>query len=61
MRCPALPHASATLPPSLASPTAASAPPARSRGIGMMIESDFYSTAAGREHFKDQLQSIRYW
>ena len=25
-----------------------------------MIESDFYSTAAGREHFKDQLQSIRY-
>jgi len=26
-----------------------------------MIESDFYSTAAGREHFKDQLQSIRYW
>ena len=53
--------ASATRPPPSASLTAASAPPARSRGIGMMIESDFYSTAAGREHFKDQLQSIRYW
>ena len=25
-----------------------------------MIESDFYSTAAGREHFRNQLQSIRY-
>jgi hypothetical protein len=26
----------------------------------MMIESDFYTTAAGREHFQNQLQSIRY-
>ena len=25
-----------------------------------MIESDFYTTAAGRDHFRDQLQSIRY-
>jgi len=25
-----------------------------------MIESDFYSTQAGREHFRNQLQSIRY-
>ena len=25
-----------------------------------MIESDFYSTQAGRDHFRDQLQSIRY-
>jgi hypothetical protein len=24
-----------------------------------MIESDFYSTQAGREHFRNQLQSIR--
>ena len=48
----------ATTPPA-ASLTAASAPPVCSRGIGMMIESDFYSTQAGRDHFKDQLQSIR--
>ena len=26
----------------------------------MMIESDFYTTPAGREHFQNQLQSIRY-
>jgi hypothetical protein len=25
----------------------------------MLIESDFYSTAAGREHFANQIQSIR--
>ena len=25
-----------------------------------MIESDFYSTEAGRNHFRNQLQSIRY-
>ena len=36
-----------------------SAPPVRSRGIGMMIESDFNSTEAGRNHFRNQLQSIR--
>jgi hypothetical protein len=30
------------------------------RGIGMTIESDFYSTDAGRQHFRDQLTSIRY-
>ncbi len=30
------------------------------RGIGMTIESDFYATEAGRAHFSDQLQSIRY-
>ena len=30
------------------------------RGIGMMIESDFYATEAGRAHFSDQLTSIRY-
>ena len=30
------------------------------RGIGMMIESDFYATEAGRSHFSDQLTSIRY-
>ena len=30
------------------------------RGLAMMIESDFYTTAAGREHFSNQLQSIRY-
>jgi hypothetical protein len=30
------------------------------RGIGMTIESDFYSTEAGRQHFRDQLTSIRY-
>lgn len=29
------------------------------RGIGMVIESDFYSTEAGRSHFQDQLTSIR--
>jgi hypothetical protein len=31
------------------------------RGIGMTIESDFYATDAGRQHFRDQLTSIRYW
>lgn len=31
------------------------------RGLGMLIESDFYTTAAGREHFSNQIQSIRYW
>jgi len=30
------------------------------RGLGMLIESDFYTTAAGREHFANQLTSIRY-
>lgn len=30
------------------------------RGLAMMIESDFYTTAAGRSHFANQLQSIRY-
>ena len=30
------------------------------RGIGMTIESDFYATEAGRQHFRDQLTSIRY-
>jgi len=30
------------------------------RGIGLTIESDFYATEAGREHFSDQLKSIRY-
>jgi len=30
------------------------------RGLAMMIESDFYTTAAGRDHFSNQLQSIRY-
>jgi len=30
------------------------------RGIGMTIESDFYSTDQGRQHFRDQLTSIRY-
>ena len=30
------------------------------RGLGMLIESDFYTTAAGREHFANQIQSIRY-
>ena len=29
------------------------------RGLAMMIESDFYTTPAGREHFQNQLQSIR--
>lgn len=28
-------------------------------GIGMTIESDFYATEAGRQHFSDQLTSIR--
>ena len=31
------------------------------RGLAMMIESDFYTTPAGRAHFANQLQSIRYW
>jgi hypothetical protein len=30
------------------------------RGLGMLIESDFYTTPAGREHFSNQIQSIRY-
>jgi len=30
------------------------------RGIGLTIESDFYATEAGREHFSHQLKSIRY-
>ena len=30
------------------------------RGLAMMIESDFYTTPAGRAHFANQLQSIRY-
>lgn len=30
------------------------------RGLAMMIESDFYTTDAGRNHFQSQLQSIRY-
>ena len=30
------------------------------RGLGMMIESDFYTTEAGRKHFNDSLTSIRY-
>ena len=30
------------------------------RGLAMIIESDFYSTEAGRQHFTDQLTSIRY-
>ena len=30
------------------------------RGLGMLIESDFYATEAGRQHFADQLTSIRY-
>lgn len=30
------------------------------RGIGMTIESNFYATEAGRQHFNDQLTSIRY-
>ena len=29
------------------------------KGLAMMIESDFYTTPAGREHFQNQLQSIR--
>jgi hypothetical protein len=30
------------------------------RGIGLVIESDFYATEAGRSHFANQLTSIRY-
>ena len=30
------------------------------RGIGMVIESDFYATDAGRDHFRNQLTGIRY-
>jgi hypothetical protein len=30
------------------------------RGLALMIESDFYSTPAGRQHFADSLKSIRY-
>ena len=30
------------------------------RGIGLVIESDFYATEAGRNHFANQLTSIRY-
>jgi len=30
------------------------------RGLGMLIESDFYTTPVGREHFSNQIQSIRY-
>ena len=30
------------------------------RGLAMVIESDFYATDAGRQHFADQLTSIRY-
>ena len=30
------------------------------RGLGLVIESDFYATEAGREHFANQLKSIRY-
>lgn len=29
------------------------------RGMAMIIESDFYTTAAGRKHFQDQVLSIR--
>jgi len=29
------------------------------RGLGLVIESDFYATDAGRSHFANQLQSIR--
>ena len=29
------------------------------RGIGLVIESDFYATEAGRSHFANQLTSIR--
>lgn len=28
-------------------------------GLGMLIESDFYTTPVGREHFSNQIQSIR--
>jgi len=30
------------------------------RGLGLIVESDFYTTPAGRAHFANQLQSIRY-
>ena len=30
------------------------------RGLALIIESDFYATDAGRQHFADQLTSIRY-
>ena len=30
------------------------------RGLGLVIESDFYATDAGRAHFANQLTSIRY-
>jgi len=30
------------------------------RGLGLIVESDFYTTPAGRTHFANQLQSIRY-
>jgi len=30
------------------------------RGLGMMIENDFYATEAGRQHFANTLTSIRY-
>ena len=29
------------------------------RGLGLIVESDFYTTPAGRQHFANQLQSIR--
>ena len=29
------------------------------RGLGLSVESDFYTTPAGRAHFANQLQSIR--
>ena len=29
------------------------------RGLGLIVESDFYTTPAGRAHFANQLQSIR--
>ena len=29
------------------------------RGLALIIESDFYATDAGRQHFADQLTSIR--
>ena len=34
--------------------------PPRSQGLGLVIESDFYATDAGRAHFANQLTSIRY-
>ena len=30
------------------------------RGVALLIESDFYQTEAGRQHFADQIKSIRY-